>query len=610
MRCHLHRRLLTAALVASVLALGVSACGGSGGSHTTTTTNGKPTKGGTVSFAELPNQTPNYIWPMYPIQYCFSANTQFLTYLMWRPLYFFGNGQSPSLNPSVSLANAPVYTNHDQTVTVTLKPYQWSDGQPVTAADVQFWQNLVTANKTNWCVYAPGNYPDNVASTTVRGQHTIVFHLRHGVNPAWFTSNELSQIQPLPIQTMDRTSATSPIKRYDETTSGALAVYKYDSSQGAKISTYTTNPLWKVVDGPWKLQNFSQDGQVTFVPNSKYSGPIKPHISKFVELPFTSDEAELNALRSGAVDVGYLPYEDLPQKSALSSAGFNLEPWQIYVTNYISDNQNNPIVGPILRQTYMRQAMEMLVDQKGVISAFYGGYAQPTCGPVPFSSEGDLSDSYERSCPFSYNPSKAISLLKSHGWHVVPNGVTTCTSPGSGANQCGPGVKAGAKLQFTFNYATGVEALVRSVQVFKSDAAKAGIQYNLIGGSFATVSSIAVPCKSSQSTCKWQLGDWGEGWLYTPNFYPAGEVVFETGGGGNTGSYSNSVNDANIRANVGPGGGQAALNRYQNYLTNQVPFIWQQDAPYELTEVKSTLGGVTPQNIYFGVLPENWFYTK
>ena len=201
-------------------------------------------------------------------------------------------------------------------------------------------------------------------------------------------------------------------------------------------------------------------------------------------------------------------------------------------------------------------------------------------------------------------------MLKSHGWHVVPNGVTTCTSPGSGANQCGPGVKAGAKLQFTFNYATGVEALVRSVQVFKSDAAKAGIQYNLIGGSFATVSSIAVPCKSSQSTCKWQLGDWGEGWLYTPNFYPAGEVVFETGGGGNTGSYSNSVNDANIRANVGPGGGQAALNRYQNYLTNQVPFIWQQDAPYELTEVKSTLGGVTPQNIYFAVLPENWSYTK
>ena len=171
---------------------------------------------------------------------------------------------------------------------------------------------------------------------------------------------------------------------------------------------------------------------------------------------------------------------------------------------------------------------------------------------------------------------------------------------------CAPG----AKLQFTFNYATGVEALARSVEVFKSDAAQAGIQYNLVGGSFATVSAIAVPCQSSASDCNWQLADWGEGWEYTPNYYPAGEVVFETGGGGNTGSYSNPRNDENVRAVVSLGGGQQALTRMQDYLTNQVPFIWQQDAPYQLTEIKSNLHGVTPQNVYFNLNPENWYFTK
>jgi peptide/nickel transport system substrate-binding protein len=546
---------------------------------------------------------------MYPIQDCFSANTQFLTYLMWRPLYFFGNGQSPTLNTSVSLAKPPVYSDNNTVATVTLKSYRWSDGTPVTAADVQFWQNLVTANKTNWCVYAPGNYPDNVASTTVKGAHTIVFHLTHGVDPKWFTSNELSQIQPLPIQAMDKTSATSPVKRYDETKSGALAVYKYLSTQGGKIASFATSPLWKVVDGPWKLQSFSQDGQVSFTPNPDYSG-VKPHISKFVEVPYTSDEAEMNALRSGALDVGYLPYEDLPEKGALSSAGFNLEPWEIYDTNYIADNQNNPVVGPMLKQTYIRQALEMLVDQKGVIKAFYGGDAQQTCGPVPFSAQGDLADSYEHSCPYRYNPKAAIALLKGHGWKVVPNGVSYCASPGSASDECGPGVKSGAKLQFTFNYANAVEALVRSVSVFKSDAEQAGIKYNLVAGSFATVSSIAVPCKSTQSSCNWELADWGEGWLYTPNYYPAGEVVFETGGGGNSSSYSNATNDRNIKANVGPDGSQKTLDTFQNYLTQQVPYIWQQDAPFELTEVKSTLRGVTPQNVYFAVLPENWYFTK
>ena len=467
----------------AVAALAVAGCGSSApkAGHT-------PVSGGVATFAELPNQTPNYIFPMYPIQYCFSANTQFLTYLMWRPLYFFGQGQSPSLNNAVSIGNPPAYSNGDKTVTVTLKNYTWSDGTPVTAADVQFWQNLVTANKTKWCVYAPGNYPDNVASTTITGKRTIVFHLTHGVNPTWFTSNELSQIQPLPIQAMDRTSATSPMKRYDETTAGAVSVFKYLSSQGAKISTYTTSPLWKVVDGPWQLQTFSQDGRVSFTPNKDYSGPVKPHLKQFVELPFTSDTAELNALRSGAVDVGYLPYEDLPQKQALASQGYDLQPWNLYDTNYIADNQHNPKVGAILRQTYFRQVMEMLIDQKGVIKSFYGGYAQTTCGPVPFSSVGDLADSYEHSCPYSYNPIKAVTLLKSHGWHIVPNGLSTCADPGSGASQCGAGIAKGAALRFTFAYATGVEALTRSVEVFKSDAEQAGIQYNLSGGSFATVS--------------------------------------------------------------------------------------------------------------------------
>jgi len=266
-------------------------------------------------------------------------------------------------------------------------------------------------------------------------------------------------------------------------------------------------------------------------------------------------------------------------------------------------------VGPILKQTYVRQAMEMLIDQKGVIKAFYGGYAQQTCGPVPFSSVGNLADAYEESCPYSFNPKRAIALLKSHGWKIVPNGVSYCASPGTGANECGAGVKAGAKLEFTFNYASGVEALVRSVEVFKSDAATAGIQYNLIGGSFATVSSIAVPCKASQSSCSWQLGDWGEGWLYTPNYYPAGEILFETGGGGNTSNYSDPTNDANVRANVGPDGGQATLDKFQDYLTNQVPFIWQQDGPYQLSEIKSTLQGVT-QNVYFAILPEDWYFSK
>jgi len=44
--------------------------------------------------------------------------------LMYRPLYWFGNGSTPNLNPSLSLAENPVYSDGNTTVTIDLKPLQ------------------------------------------------------------------------------------------------------------------------------------------------------------------------------------------------------------------------------------------------------------------------------------------------------------------------------------------------------------------------------------------------------------------------------------------------------------------------------------------------------
>ena len=60
----------------------------------------------------------------------------------------------------------------------------------------------------------------------------------------------------------------------------------------------------------WHLKpntGFQVTGQTIMVPNKSYSGPDKPKISEFEELPFTSATAEFNALQSGSVDYGYVP---------------------------------------------------------------------------------------------------------------------------------------------------------------------------------------------------------------------------------------------------------------------------------------------------------------
>ena len=101
-----------------------------------------PVKGGTAVMAEPPSSPPNYIFPFMTAALSSNVNLFDFTYLMYRPLYWFGQGSQPVFNPSLSLASAPVFNGRN--VTITLKHYMWSNGTPVTAQDVMFWINMMT----------------------------------------------------------------------------------------------------------------------------------------------------------------------------------------------------------------------------------------------------------------------------------------------------------------------------------------------------------------------------------------------------------------------------------------------------------------------------------
>ena len=65
------------------------------------------------------------------------------------------------------------------------------------------------------------------------------------------------------------------------------------------MTSWASTPLWSIVNGPFRLQSFNPDGKLTFVPNKSYSGPVKATLSEFEEVPFTTEAAEYNVLRSG-----------------------------------------------------------------------------------------------------------------------------------------------------------------------------------------------------------------------------------------------------------------------------------------------------------------------
>ena len=613
MRFRLRRRM-TMGVGAGAVALALVAAGCSSSSTTGGTTTGTKVQGGTAVWAEPPATVPNYIFPFTSSAYISVINASNFTNLMYRPLYWFGNGNQPTLNTKLSLANPPTWAGN--TATVTLKHYVWSNGSPVTTADVMFWVNMLKAvGATDWG--ADTGFPDAfVSSIKVVSPTELQFTTNKAYSHTWFTYNDLSQITPMPAA-WDKTN--SGPSNCATVVKDCAAVYNYLNTQAKNLPGYASSPLWSIVDGPWKLSAFNADGHVTFVPNPKYSGPVKPTLSKFEEVPFTTDAAEYNVLRSSAaggqkIDVGYLPEQNAPLKPAGAAAGINpvpgytLAPWYTWGINYFVVNQQSSTGnGPITRQLYFRQALEDLLNQAAVIKGPLRGYGTETVGPVGSAPVTNyLSPTLKAGNPFPYNPTVAKNLLASHGWKVVPNGVSTCADPA----KCGPGVKANQQLTFNLPFATGVAWQTSEMDQLQSNASLVGIKINLQPKPFNQVTALAGGnCKVVHQPCSWDLANWGAGWSFAPDYEPTGETLFMCGAPANSGGYCSPANDALIGKTLTSDNLQN-MYTWQDYLSKQVPVVWQPNGAYQLTEVVSNLKGVTPQTPTLNLNPENWYFVK
>jgi peptide/nickel transport system substrate-binding protein len=631
----------------------MAACGSSSPTTSSSSTTTKPPTsslqpGGLATWAEPPSTPPNYIFPINSC--CFSvANLSDFQELMYRPLYWFGTGDQPTLNPDLSLAAEPTYNGN--TVVVNLKStYMWSNGEHVTAQDVVFFMNMLQVVKSvDWGAYAPGYFPDNVKSVTATGQYQVTFQLTGSFSSQWFTYNELSQITPLPIawditktggapgsggcssasfaSIKTTSSKSAPIIPEGPAATACFAVYNYlansKTGQAATPATYATNPLWGIVDGPWKLKSLSvSTGNAVFVPNTAYTGPVKPALSEFEELGYTADTAEYAALRAGnSISVGYVPAQDIPPTTgnplvAGANASplvgrYSLNPVYFFQVNYFPMNFQNPTVGKIFSQLYVRQALQLMIDQETYIKTLDAGYGVPTAGPVP-TTPATYASSLELSQPYAYNPTKAKSLLTSNGW-TDENGVDTCTS-----GNCVSEGLSGKKLQWTLLYATGITTFTNQVNDMVNAWHSIGIDVTPKGETFSTIISTAAVNCFATGDCSWQMANWGGGWVFAPDYLPTGEEIFDGKPGcsspsdlavSNAGGYCDATNHANILATT-QSSSNSVLYTYENYLAQQLPVLFQPLAASALTEIATGLYGVTPQNVFGTLTPENWEWAK
>jgi peptide/nickel transport system substrate-binding protein len=615
-------RCVVVCCAAAVLAALVAACAPAiGGPGNPPASSIDPT---TVTYAMAPGGNAAYAFPFVSVseQAQFNVyNLDDFQYLLYRPLYWFGAGVDPYMNTGLSLAYPPSYSGH--TVTIRLKStYKWSDGEPVDAQDVVFWMHMMIAEASNpsnaWVGTTPDGLPGDVTNIQAVSKYVVTMDVTTPqFSESWFTDNELSQITPMPMA-WDRTGSGPSNCAGD--VGDCNAVYTYLNQQAQNIASYGTSPIWGVVDGPWKVRSLDSQGSLSLVYNDRYSGPVaRHHITRFEEVPFTSEQAEYTVLQDPAgsqvVDVGYLPTVDAPVPPAGATVGANpaslpdytltaVYPWEL---QYFPYNFANPAAGPIFSQLYFRQAFQMLVDQEGVINGPLHGYGVADTGPVAsYPLTTYLSPQVARAGdPWTLNIPAARQRLLSNGW--VQNGAGqpfTCGDPGSGPGQCGAGVPGGSSLTFTLMYATGVDYLESAVRELASNAALAGIQINLDAEPFSTVTSTAF----NPSDHNWQLADWG-GFTYAPDYLPTGDTLFQGGAANNAGEYDNARNNQLIIATLQartPTEFTSAMYEWQNYLAPQLPVVYTPLVPSLIETIKGLHIGT--QNTTLTITPEMWFY--
>ena len=587
------------------------------------------TPGGDLTVSFTPGSVPTSVFPFYSASECTTTNIDYWN-LQVRPGYWFGLGKSVALIPSLSPLNLPTVATSgaNTTVTFTTKGWTWSNGSGGTATmdakDVAFFLNMDKAQKGQganaFCGYAPHfGIPDQVVKVSyphgLTGNEVSIVFAGHP-SRQWLEYNELSQIVPL-SEAWDTTG--SPAQCAEESfasvkTTGSdpcTAVFKYLSSLQINDS------LWNWADGPYRQHSVQYssgipDGNDVQVVNAQYSGPVKAHaVQTITYKPYSTTGAEVADLQSGKLDLGYAEPSDVSPSPGPGLAGRNLLPhmnnyrtvgtteFGVFYYMFNFDNAHStyqtsgalPTWAKLNNLQYFREAMQTAENQAFVISHVDNGYAVQTFSAMPTYPKNSLNQGVVN--PYPYSPSQGKALMQAHGWNtsVFPD---TCAAANCGNAQFP--IPTGAKASIGLLVPSGDPTVTQQTNdedTFIKNAS--GIQ---VVPAFQPATAVQGACFGGSAA--WELCGYG-GWIYAPDYYPSGEVLFAAGSSSNSGGYANNEMNELIRETTTDG--NLALNAkdatnhtsFAQWSATDVPFLWQ-PTPASFIEQLKTIKGIQPPN--------------
>ncbi|MFE4503849.1 ABC transporter substrate-binding protein [Rhodococcus sp. NPDC056743] len=190
-----------------------------------------------------------------------------------------------------------------------------------------------------------------------------------------------------------------------------------------------------VGSGPYVATSVKVGDSATYERREGYWDPAA-QLSKTITITgIVDDNARLNALRSGQIDLMISKIGQYPQSSSLGTGYgfFSYPPAQLYTMTMNTDS-------PEFSDVRVRQALNFAIDREGINSSLLSGQCQVAGQPIVEGTDGHLSDP-----PFdyTYDPDRARALLEEAG----VNGLTFNTLLGAGLS---PQDEIAAALQAQF----------------------------------------------------------------------------------------------------------------------------------------------------------------
>ena len=274
----------------------------------------------------------------------------------------------------------------------------WSDGTPVTSADVKFTWEYCT-HPEGGC--AQGAKYEGIKSIDTPDDLTVVI--------------TFEAPKPYPYQPF--AGSTAPV----------LQKAQFESCVGAAASTCTEQNTKPIGTGPFIVTDFKVNDVVTFEANPNYRDPAKPAFAK-VTLKGGGDAL---AAASAVMETGEFDYawntQINPEQQAQMEAGGKgsfvnafgtlVERIEINMTNpdpALPEGERSTVKHPhpIFTDANVRKALSMAIDRQTLVDVGYGGAGRPTCNLVPAPA---FQASDNTAC-LTQDIEGAKALLEGAGW--------------------------------------------------------------------------------------------------------------------------------------------------------------------------------------------------